>query len=102
MSDAAFPGTASLEVTWLVVFTFNPGVVATRMKATVQTSSTATVAPVRLTVVDPGTAVTTPAPQSRIWTTGSAATWRPAGRLSVHPTPVSVAVVVVGSPGSKF
>src|SRR5436305_15129776 len=92
---AVFPGPPSIEVTTLVVLVKVP--VAPPVATTFTwnshppgfTSAKPSVAPVRVIVFDPGTAVIVPPPQENNRPFG-VATAKPTGRVSVKPTPVSV------------
>jgi hypothetical protein len=89
---AVFPGPALLEVT-VTLFTLTPGVVPVTFTANVQGVEIekfmpGNVAPNRLTLEEPGTAVIIPLPQDAVSPLGVATT-NPEGNASVNPTPVS-------------
>src|SRR5260370_4198 len=79
------PAPPSFEVTCTLLF-FTPVEVPVTFTWNVQLPPTARVAVARLTVVEPAVAVIVPLPQEPDNPLGVATT-RPAGRLSVNPTP---------------
>lgn len=88
VADAVFPLPASTEVTAEVVLFLVPVVVAVTSTEKVQLELAPRVAPLKLTEVDPAVAVIVPPPQLPLSPLG-VNTSRPAGKLSVNPTPVS-------------
>lgn len=85
-----------LEVTAPVVFiNVPPTEVVVTFTLNVQDAFTAIVPPVKLTVVDPATAVIVPAPHEPLNPFG-VATISPDGKLSVNATPASAAVLPAG------
>jgi hypothetical protein len=86
LADAVLPEPPSFDVTLPVTLVFNPGVTAVTFTEKVQMDPK--LAPNRLTLADPAVAVMVPAPQDPVRPFGVATT-RPAGKLSVTPTPVS-------------
>ena len=85
------PGPLSVAVTWTLLF-FTPPVVPVTFTLKVQDAVAARVAPERLTLPDPATAVIVPPPHEPVSPFGVETT-RPAGRLSVNATPVREIVV---------
>jgi len=88
LADAVPPGPASFEVTLLVMLVFNPSVVPVTFTEKVQRALDVKVDPNRLTAADPAVDVMPPPPQEPVSPFG-AATTKPAGKVSVKPTPVS-------------
>ena len=96
------PRTAvSVEVTGLVVLLKVPAEVAVTSTVSVQLPPTAMVPPLRVSVVSPDTGEKVGEPQFKVLAIGALATCRPAGRLSVKPTPVSGTVFPAGSVSVK-
>src|SRR5260221_13795688 len=89
-----FPTPPSVEVTCTLLF-FTVAVVPVTFTLNVQDALVARVAPDRLTVPEPATAVIVPPPQLPVRPFGVATT-KPAGRLSVKATPVSGMVLATG------
>ena len=85
------PGPLSVAVTWTLLF-FTPPVVPVTLTLKVQEAVLARVAPERLTLPEPATAVIVPPPQDPVRPFGVETT-RPAGRVSVNAMPVSEIVV---------
>src|ERR1700680_897925 len=85
---AALPVPALADVTRLVVFVRSPGSVAFTFTLKVQDALGDKVAPDKLTLLDPETAVMLPPPHDPVRPLGVITT-RPPGRPSVNPTPVS-------------
>jgi hypothetical protein len=85
------PGPLSVAVTVTELF-FTPPVVPVTFTLKVQEVVLARVAPERLTLPEPATAVMVPPPQEPVRPFGVETT-RPAGRVSVNATPVSEVVV---------
>jgi hypothetical protein len=85
------PGPLSVAVTWTLLF-FTPPVVPVTLTLKVQEVVLARVAPERLTLPEPATAVIVPPPQEPVRPFGVETT-RPTGRVSVNATPVSEIVV---------
>ena len=85
------PGPLSVAVTVTELF-FTPPVVPVTFTLKVQEVVLARVAPERLTLPEPATAVIAPPPQEPVRPFGVETT-RPAGRVSVNATPVSEIVV---------
>src|SRR5438876_764971 len=77
------------EVTLPVVLTFEPLVVAVTATETVQVPLVAMVPPEKLNEVLPAAGVKVGEPQPLVLALGVAATCKPAGNVSVNPTPVS-------------
>jgi hypothetical protein len=88
LAEAVLPGPASFDVTLVVTLFFNPTVVPVTFTAKVQNAPAAKLAPNRLTLADPAVAVMPPPPQDPVTPLG-VATIRPAGKVSVKPTPLS-------------
>jgi hypothetical protein len=88
VAEAVFPLPASTEVTAEVVLFLVPVVVAVTSTEKVQLELAPRVAPLNDTEVDPAVAVIVPPPQLPLSPLG-VNTSRPAGKLSVNPTPVS-------------
>src|SRR5260221_7621254 len=88
LAEATPPVPASIEVTAPVLLNFAPAVVPVTLTEKVQPAAgaAARVAPLRLMLPEPATAVIVPPPQApdRPW---GLATARPAARLSVKPAP---------------
>jgi hypothetical protein len=95
VSVPVLPVPPFVEVTFPVVFTLAPLVLAVTATETVQVPLAAIVAPEKLNDVFPAAGANVGAPQPVVLTLGVAATCRPAGNASVTPTPVS-AVPVFG------
>src|SRR5438034_1192415 len=89
LAVAVLPSPASTEVTFEVTLFFAPPVVAVTLTVNVHEAPAARAAPDKLMLPDPAAAVMVPAPHAPVRPFG-VATKRPAGRLSVKPTPVSV------------
>src|SRR5206468_4311042 len=89
LAVAVLPSPASTEVTFEVTLFFAPPVVAVTLTVKVHEAPAARAAPDKLMLPDPAAAVMVPAPHAPVRPFG-VATKRPAGRLSVKPTPVSV------------
>ena len=85
------PGPLSVAVTVTELF-FTPPVVPVTFTLKVQEVVLARVAPERLTLPEPATAVMVPPPQEPVRPFGVETT-RPAGRVSLKPTPVRAVVV---------
>ena len=81
------PEPPSTEVIALVVFTFVPSELPVTLTLNVHEALGANVAPARVTLPDPATAVIVPPPQLPVNPFGVETT-RPAGNVSVKPTPV--------------
>ncbi len=94
LADAVPPVPPSTEVTLLVVLFFNPAVVPVTLIENVQELFAGIVPPLRLTEPLAAAAVIKPAPQFPLKPLGVATT-RPAGNVSVKPTPVSGSVVLL-------
>src|SRR5664279_6294683 len=88
------PVPPSTEVTAPVVLTSDPSEVAVTLTLKVHEEFAASVPPVRLTLFEAATAVMVPAPHVPMRPFGVETT-RPAGNVSVKPTPVS-AVAALG------
>jgi hypothetical protein len=93
-ADAVPPFPPSVDVTALVMLFFCPADVAVTFTLNVHDAFAANVAPDKLTLLDPATAVIVPPPQLPVSPLGVDTT-RPAGSVSVKPTPDS-AVVAFG------
>src|SRR5579859_5329949 len=91
VAEAVSPPPASLQVTALVVLFCGPSVMPFTFTENVHTSPEASVAPVRLMLAPPSTAVIVPPPQLPVKPLGVEST-SPAGRLSVNAMPVRVVV----------
>src|SRR5712671_885880 len=89
-----FPVPPSVEVTCTLLF-FTPAVVPVTFTLKVHEVLIASVAPARLTVPEPATAVIVPPPQLPVRPFGVATT-KPAGSVSVNATPVSGMVLAAG------
>jgi len=89
LADAVPPVPPSTEVTALVVLFFVPAVVPVTFALKVHEALPASVAPVKLMTPDPAVAVIVPPPQLPVRPFGVETT-RPAGNVSVKPTPVNV------------
>jgi hypothetical protein len=85
---AAAPVPPSFELTVLVVFIFAPAAVPVTLTENVHAPLAAKVAPLKLTLDDPATAVIVPPPQLPISPFGVETT-TPSGSVSVNPMPVS-------------
>ena len=94
LAEAVPPVPPSLDVTFPVVLFLIPAVVPVTFTENVQELLAAMVPPLRLITPDPAVAVMVPLPQEPVMPFGVETT-RPAGSVSVNPTPVS-AVVVLG------
>jgi hypothetical protein len=94
VAEAVPPVPPSVEVTGPVVLFLSPPVVAVTFTLKVQDALAARVAPVREIEPEPAVAVIVPPPQDPVRPFGVETT-RPAGNVSVNPTPVS-AVAVLG------
>ena len=88
LAEAALPAPLSLDVTALVVLFLTPAVVPVTLIVKVQVAFAANVAPARLADPDPAVAVIVPPPQEPV-SPFAVATVRPAGIVSVNPTPVN-------------
>src|SRR5215469_13411327 len=82
------PVPPSVEVTLLVVFTFDPAVVPVTFTLNVQEPLADSVPPLRLITPVPWVAVIIPPPQEPVRPLGVEIT-RPEGKVSLNPTPVS-------------
>lgn len=89
VAEAVLPVPPSTEVTGPVVLFFVPTVVSVTFTLKVHDALPARVAPVKLTTLDPAVAVMVPPPQLPVSPFG-VETPRPAGKVSVNPTPVNV------------
>ena len=87
VAEAVLP-LPKFDVTAVVLLFMTPGAIPTTFTLNVQDAPSASVAPVRLTVPEPAVAVMEPPPQVPLKPLG-VATKRPAGRLSVKPTPLT-------------
>src|SRR5579864_4341528 len=85
---AALPLPALADVTGVVVFVRSPGNVAFTFTLNVHDALGDRVAPDKLTLLDPATALMLPPPHDPVKPLGVATT-RPPGSASVNPTPVS-------------
>src|SRR5438105_2264060 len=94
LAEAVPPVPPSVEVTFPVVLSFCPAVVPVTFTANVQELLAAMLAPDRLITLVPCVAVIVPPPQLPVSPFGVEIT-RPAGKVSVNPTPVSVVVVLL-------
>ena len=90
-AEAVPPVPPSFEVTWPVVLFFVPAVVPVTLTEKVQDALAARLAPVRLTLPDPATAVIVPLPQEPVRPLGVETT-SPAGNVSLKPTPERLCV----------
>ena len=91
---AALPVPALLDVTALVVLTMFPADVPVTFTLNVHEPFAAMLAPDKVTPFDPGAAVTDPPPHDPVRPFGVATT-KPAGNVSVNPTPVSTTVLAL-------
>src|SRR5438477_643455 len=89
LAEAVPPVPPSTEVTAPVVLFFVPNVVPVTFTPKVHEAPAASVGPARLRLPDPAVAVIVPPPQLPVGPFGVETT-RPAGRVSVKPTPVNV------------
>lgn len=89
VEEAATPVPPLVDVTADVVLTQVPMFMPCTTTEKVQLSVTPRVAPVKLMLVEPGTAVITPPPQLPSKPLSNTCTARPGGRVSVNETPVS-------------
>src|SRR5437773_260375 len=89
LAEAVLPGPPSTEVTAPVVLFFVPAVVPVTFTLKLHDALPASVALARLMLPDPATAVIVPPPQLPVSPFGVETT-RPAGSVSVKPTPVNV------------
>ena len=94
LADAVPPGPLSVAVTWLVVLFFTPAVVPVTLIENWHWAFCGMVAPAKETEPLPATAVIVPIPQLPARPFGVDTT-RPAGRLSVKPIPVRLAVALL-------
>src|SRR5438552_2094489 len=95
LAEAVFPVPPLAEVTAPVVLFFAPEVVPFTFTEKVQEALAASVAPDRLTELEPATAVMVPPPQVPLRPLGVLTT-NPVGRVSVKATPVSETVLAAG------
>jgi hypothetical protein len=95
LADAVPPVPPSVEVTAPVVLFCVPAAVPVTFTEKVQELLVARVAPARLTVEEPASAVMAPPPQAPVNALGEDTT-KPAGRLSVNATPVNATVFATG------
>ena len=93
LAVATLPVPPLADVTAVVVLIRSPGTVAWMLTLNVHEPADGSVAPDRLTFADPVVAVIVPPPQDPVKPFGVAMT-RPAGRVSVNPTPVSARLFV--------
>ena len=94
LAEAVPPVPPSVEVTLPVVLFCVPAAMPVTFTEKVHDALAASDAPVRLIVLVPAVAVIVPPPQEPVRPLGVEIT-RPAGRVSVKPTPVIVVVVLV-------
>ena len=87
-----FPVPAVVSLTWTLLF-FTPEVVPCTLREIVQEAPGARLAPERLALPDPSTAVAVP--EQVLFRLPGVATTSPAGKLSVKAIPFSVVVVLV-------
>jgi hypothetical protein len=92
-AEAVPPVPPSVDVTLPVVLFCSPAVMPVTFTEKVQDALAARLAPDRLMVLVPAVAVIVPPPQVPVWPLGVEMT-RPAGSVSLNPTPVSVVVVL--------
>src|SRR5262245_65121462 len=90
-AESVLPFPPLVEVTCTLLF-FIPADVPWTFTLKLQELLAATVAPLRLTVLDPAVAVMVPPPHEPVSPLGVATT-RPLGRLSMKATPVSATVL---------
>ena len=95
LAEAVFPVPPLVEVTAAVVLFLAPEVVPFTFTEKVQEALAASVAPDRLTELEPATAVMVPPPQVPLRPFG-VLTSKPAGSVSVKATPVSETVLAAG------
>jgi hypothetical protein len=88
LADAVPPGPDSVAVTAPVVLFFTPAVVEKTLTEKLQLALAARAPPVKVILPEPGVAVIIPSPHVPVSPFGVATT-KPAGRLSVNPTPLS-------------
>jgi hypothetical protein len=86
-AEAVSPAPLSVDVTGPVALTWCPAEAAVTLTEIEHDEDTASVAPDRLTLPEPAAALAPP-PHVLV-RLGAEATWSPAGRLSVNPTPCS-------------
>ena len=89
LAEATAPGPPSTELIVLVVLFFVPNVVPVTLTLKVHEALEASVVPAKLMLPDPAVAVIVPPPQLPVRLLG-VETARPAGKVSVKPTPVNV------------
>jgi hypothetical protein len=94
LADAVPPVPPSVDVTFPVVLFLVPALVPVTFTANVHEVDDATVAPVRLTTFVACVAVIVPPPHDPVSPFGVETT-NPAGKVSLNPTPVSVAAVLL-------
>jgi hypothetical protein len=94
LAEAVPPVPPSVEITLPVVLFFVPAAVPVTFTAKLQEALAASVAPERLITFVPWVAVIVPPPHVPVCPLGVETT-RPAGRVSLNPTPVSVVVVLL-------
>jgi hypothetical protein len=91
VSDADSPFPPCMEVTTLVVFFSTPAVMLVTLTLNVQLAAALRIAPDRLMLADPATALMVPPPQLPVRLFGVETT-RPEGSGSVNPSPLSATV----------
>ena len=96
VAEAANPVPPLVDVTGEVVLTQTPMFAPCTTTENVQLPLTGRVAPERLMLFDPGTAVIVPPPQVPTKPLSGTCTNSPAGRVSVNPTPVKASVFAGG------